>query len=104
LLDISLHEEGDDELQRFVLADERKNHKTQESDTESGLYLLDKERYTNRGDKKGMKQSKALKIFQRATLAIIASNLMLNRKGYMKNQRTLRLKIKCYPENIKREG
>lgn len=98
ILDISENEVGDEELQKYVYEDDTQNQPNHHD--KQTINLLDKDKY-DKGNRRRIRMTRALKLFQRATLAIIASRLMLNRKGYMKSQRTMRLKIKCYPEHIK---
>ena len=96
-LDKSLLGEDDNELQRYVFDDD--NVKDQVVGSKR-VNLLDKDQY-EKGHWKNMKKTKALKVFQKITITIIATNILLNNKGYMKKLRTMRLKINCYPENIK---
>lgn len=48
-----------------------------------------------------MKKSKALKVFHKLVLAVIVTNWLLNRKGYLKKQRTLKVSYTHYKEKIK---
>lgn len=48
-----------------------------------------------------LRVSKGLKSFQKLILATIAGNLLLGRKGFIKEQRQLKLTLQSYPENIR---
>ena len=65
--------------------------------------IFNKTEYNKQSKKrgrKGLKMGKALKIFQRHVLALMTSRLILNRKGYMKQQRTMKLVIEPYVDKM----
>lgn len=86
--------------------------RTEEEEDADGDMIEDKDQLENM--KKGnilmkynyslsrpMRMSKALRVFQKFMLAIIITNWLLNRKGYLKEQRTLKARYQCYEEKIK---